>query len=75
MSLTLQAKRDLTNGAKVYKVKRMIIPMEKKLIIEISIAEKFPKVFANNFLRLPSIWEIEFAIYLELGVAPIQGTI
>lgn len=68
----LQAKRDLASGAEAFLVQMVTRPTKKKSLGGIPVIEEFLEVFANNFLGLTLIREIEFAIDLKSGAASMH---
>ncbi|XP_035540235.1 uncharacterized protein LOC118344217 [Juglans regia] len=68
----IQASRDLASGADAFLVQVMSVLSEKKFLAKIPIVEEFSDVFVDDLPGLPPVRDLEFAIDLESGAAPVH---
>ncbi|XP_041016255.1 uncharacterized protein LOC121258783 [Juglans microcarpa x Juglans regia] len=68
----IQASRDLANGADAFLVHVMSVISEKKSLADILIVREFSDVFVDDLPSLPPVRDLEFAIDLESGAAPLH---
>ncbi|XP_040988942.1 uncharacterized protein LOC121236559 [Juglans microcarpa x Juglans regia] len=67
-----QVRKGLMSGDVVYLVMMTNVRKEPKGIQGIPVIEDFPRVFADDLPGLPPNIETEFAIELELAIAPVH---
>ncbi|XP_041021291.1 uncharacterized protein K02A2.6-like [Juglans microcarpa x Juglans regia] len=68
----IQASRDLANGADAFLVHVVSTFSKKKSLADISIVREFSDVFVDDLPGLPPVCDLEFAIDLESGAAPVH---
>ncbi|XP_040998156.1 uncharacterized protein LOC121244199 [Juglans microcarpa x Juglans regia] len=68
----IQASRDLANGADAYLVHVVSALSERKSVADIPIVMEFSDVFVDDLPGLPPVRDLEFAIDLESGAAPVH---
>ncbi|XP_041017964.1 uncharacterized protein LOC121260188 [Juglans microcarpa x Juglans regia] len=68
----IQASRDLANGADAYLVHVVTALSEKKSLADIPIVKEFSDEFVDDLPGLPPVRDLEFAIDLESGAAPVH---